>query len=321
MSLRIIIPDYNVEQYLERCVDSCEKQDIPREDYEVIVVDDGSSDSTLQVANMMSLRYDNMVVLTQENGGSSKARNHGLKEAKGDYVWFVDADDYIVDSCIGRVLALCEENDLDICHFALTRFCADGSIEPSETYHQAEKLLRGRDCLLNFSAQVVCSACANFYKRSFLNDFDICFTEGITQQDVEINGRAFAVAQRCMMVNDTMYMYVYNPESVRRNPNIDKRKKYVGDTVRVAELHRDLYAKHGNAELHRYVVRHTNSRIAGGIYSMVKNGVDEQVLDEFVRVAREKSLYPIKGNTLSWQWNLLRPIINTPAMWWVFKVI
>ena len=321
MRLSIIIPAYNVEQYLERCVDSCERQDIARTEYEVIIVDDGSKDGTLAVAKRLAEKYDNVAVLTQENGGSSKARNTGLAHAQGDYLWFVDADDYVVENCIGRVLGLCEINDLDICHFSLTTLRSDGSVEPRERYDNAETLLRGRDILLSNSSQVVCSACANFYKRQFFVDYDIRFTEGITQQDVEINGRTFAVAQRCMMVNDEMYMYYYNAESIRRNPNIEKRKKYAGDTVRVAALHRDFYAKHSDTELSQYFMRHTNSRIAGGIYSMVKGGVDKRVLDEFVRVAREKGLYPIKGETLSWKWNLLRPVVNSPAMWWLFKVI
>ena len=121
MRLNIIIPAYNVEQYLKRCVERCERQDIRREEYEVIVVNDGSPDGTLAVANELAATYENVVVLTQENGGPSKARNHGLSVAKGDYIWFVDADDYIVENCIGRVLAICEEHDLDICHFALTQ--------------------------------------------------------------------------------------------------------------------------------------------------------------------------------------------------------
>ena len=321
MRLNIIIPAYNVEQYLKRCVESCERQDIRREEYEVIVVNDGSPDGTLAVANELAATYENVVVLTQENGGPSKARNHGLSVAKGDYIWFVDADDYIVENCIGRVLAICEEHDLDICHFALTSFCADGSTEPRETYNNAETLLRGRDIILRDAAQVVCSACTNFYKRSFLKENDIYFVEGITQEDVEMNGRAFAIAERCMFVDDSMYIYVYNFESRTRSPEIAKQVKFAGDIVRVAALHRDFYAKHSDTELRQYFMRNTNSRIAGGIYSMVKNNADKRVLDEFVRVAREKGLYPIKGRNLSWKWDLLRPVVNTPAMWWVLKMI
>ena len=321
MRLSIVIPAYNVEQYLERCVESCEKQNIPHEDYEVIVVNDGSPDSTLQVANELAQRFDNMVVLTQENSGPSRARNLGINEAKGKYIWFIDADDYIVENCISRVLALCEENELDICHFALTRFCADGSTEPRETYHNAETLLRGRDIILRDAAQVVCSACANFYKRSFLKDNDIYFVEGLTQEDVEMNGRAFAIAERCMFVDDSMYIYVYNFESRTRSPEIEKQIKFAGDTIRVAALHRDFYAKHSDTELRQYFMCHINSRIAGGIYGMVKESTDKEILNEFVRAAREKGLYPIKGKTLSWKWDLLRPVVNTPASWWILKMI
>lgn len=322
MRLSIIIPVYNVEQYLERCVESCENQDIPKEDYEIIIVNDGSPDNSLQIAQNLATKYSNIVVISQENQGLSGARNTGMNNAKGKYLWFVDSDDYIVENCISRVLCLCEDNDLDICHFSLNVMDENLAVKKFTHSTPNEVLVRGRDVILRNVSDVVCSACSNFYNRKFLKDNDLCFTLGLTQQDTEFNGRVFCVAKRCMFVDDSMYVYFYNAESIRRSPRIEKQIKYAGDTVRVAALHRDFFRdKCDDAELKVFFEKHINSRIAGGIRSLIKRQVDQRVLDEFVLVAREKGLYPISGLFISKKWELLRPVINNPSLWWLFKRI
>ena len=114
ISLSIIIPVYNVEQYLPRCLDSVLQQDIPYEEYEVIVVNDGSPDSSLAIAESYARRYPNVKVVTRQNGGLSAARNTGLEYAKGEYVWFVDTDDRIASNCIRYLCNYAKDNKLDV---------------------------------------------------------------------------------------------------------------------------------------------------------------------------------------------------------------
>ena len=117
--LSIIIPAYNAERYLDRCIESCECQDIGIDDYEVIIVDDGSTDKTLQIAEALSKKYLNICVYTQVNKGQSVARNMALDVAVGKYVMFVDADDFLIEKSIGQVLVLAENNQLEVCSFLL----------------------------------------------------------------------------------------------------------------------------------------------------------------------------------------------------------
>ena len=98
MILSIIIPVYNVEKYVEKCIRSCENQDIPKENYEVIVVNDGSPDGSLAIVERLANEFSNIKVINQENKGLSMARNTGLEAAKGEYVWFVDSDDWIEEN-------------------------------------------------------------------------------------------------------------------------------------------------------------------------------------------------------------------------------
>lgn len=93
--LSFIVPVYNVEKYLEECLDSLLEQDIPHEEYEIICVNDGSTDGSLEILRRYEEKYPNIRVIDQENGGVCVARNTGLDAAQGEYIWFVDSDDFI----------------------------------------------------------------------------------------------------------------------------------------------------------------------------------------------------------------------------------
>lgn len=100
MVFSIIIPVYNVERYLRQCLDSCLDQDIPKSEYEIIIVNDGSPDNSQVIINEYALLYDNICVINKSNGGLSTARNAGLSIAKGNFIWFVDSDDSIVSNSL-----------------------------------------------------------------------------------------------------------------------------------------------------------------------------------------------------------------------------
>lgn len=95
MFLSIIVPVYNTEAYMEECLDSLIDQDIPSDDYEIICVDDGSTDGSAVILRRYEEAHENIRVIAKENGGVASARNAGLDAAKGDYIWFVDSDDFI----------------------------------------------------------------------------------------------------------------------------------------------------------------------------------------------------------------------------------
>ena len=93
--LSIIIPIYNAEEYLEECLESVINQEVPFDEYEIICIDDGSTDNSNSILEKYNKIIDNLTVFYQNNNGVSSARNKGIKLAKGDYIWFVDADDFI----------------------------------------------------------------------------------------------------------------------------------------------------------------------------------------------------------------------------------
>ena len=112
MRLSIIIPMYNVSLYVEKCVRSCLRQDIPYSEYEIILVNDGSTDNTLDIVQSIAREYPNIHIVDQENAGLSIARNVGLSKAAGEYVWFIDSDDWIEDNILSVVLEQCVGNEV-----------------------------------------------------------------------------------------------------------------------------------------------------------------------------------------------------------------
>jgi len=115
--LSIIIPVYNVEKYIDKCLQSVSDQDIPKNEYEILVIDDGSTDNSPEIIRAYSKKYDNIKIATKENGGVSSARNTGLNMAQGKYILFVDSDDMIKENSLSKVLYFAENCNPDLLQF------------------------------------------------------------------------------------------------------------------------------------------------------------------------------------------------------------
>lgn len=122
MFLSVIIPVYNAEAYLGECLSSLLGQDLPGEEYEIVCVNDGSGDGSLALLRSFAETHSNIIVIDQENSGVTTARNAGLAAAKGDYIWFIDADDFVRPNCFARLKALADPNLCDRVVFGAYRF-------------------------------------------------------------------------------------------------------------------------------------------------------------------------------------------------------
>ncbi len=125
--LSIIVPVYNVEDYLRECLNSLVSQNIACNEYEIICVDDGSTDKSGEILDLYAEKYSNIVIVHKENGGVSSARNCGIDIAKGQYIWFVDADDFIKENCLSVVKAKIIENKYDSIRIKPYAFIHDGN--------------------------------------------------------------------------------------------------------------------------------------------------------------------------------------------------
>lgn len=205
MLLSIIIPMYNVELYVEQCLLSCLRQDIPTSDYEIIVVNDGSPDGSLAIAERMASAASNILIVSQPNGGLSVARNKGLSLAQGEYVWFVDSDDRIEENCLGRISLLLKKN-VDILQLQYRKIYENGKPNIEIPFFSIEGVKNGRDVIS--LGGLPAPAPFSIYKRKFLIKNNLKFYEGIFHEDSEFKPRATFLAESIMSDTEVCYNYL-----------------------------------------------------------------------------------------------------------------
>ncbi len=131
MKLSLIIPVYNLEHHIEKCLQSVIKQDLYSDNYEIIVINDGSNDQSEELIKHFTTRHNNIKLFTIKNGGVSNARNEGLKKAKGDYIYFIDGDDWLNENVLNSIYEKVKHNTLDIARFGYIKNYVTKSITVS----------------------------------------------------------------------------------------------------------------------------------------------------------------------------------------------
>ena len=210
--ISIIVPSYNSSDYLERCINSMASQDLPYESYEVIVINDGSTDNTVEILDNLCLRYSFLRYVTTINGGLSQARNRGIQEAVGKYLLFVDSDDSICPYVLKRIFQEMESDNLDM--LLLNYLHINSSGTSLEILFQMDKnprcVISGRDfLLLNAFPPMVW---VYGYKRSFLLENSL-FMIPIWHEDEEFTPRAIYLAKRIKYYPLLFYNYFQNKDS------------------------------------------------------------------------------------------------------------
>lgn len=204
MFLSIVIPIYNAQSYIDECLQSCLCQDIDKNDYQIICVDDGSTDNSLNILNDYQKAYSNIVVVSQNNSGVSVARNKGLSLAQGDYIWFVDSDDFIRPNCLGELKMLAQKS-YDIIAFGRYEF--DLKLNEEERNLLSDNKLKPNKTYWGYAALKI-------YKRSIIEDNKILFHSEIKYGEDEVfNNDVFEYSDTTYTLECTNYLYRKNPSS------------------------------------------------------------------------------------------------------------
>lgn len=162
IKVSVIVPIYNAEKYLERTIGSLLSQTI--DNYEILLINDGSTDGSKEIIKYYEENYDKVISFSKENGGQSSARNYGISKAKGKYLAFIDADDYIDNSFLEKMYNKAIQNDADIC-FCNYYHVYEDKIEKDREY-QVKDLnnVTKKEYLLADP-----SPCNKIYKKDFLD--------------------------------------------------------------------------------------------------------------------------------------------------------
>ena len=221
--LTVVIPVYNVEKYLKRCVESVIAQDWKK--YEILLVDDGSTDHSPQICDNYVKTYDFISVIHKENGGLSEARNTGLSQAKGEYVYFPDSDDWIEPDTFIALSEALESQKFDIISFnrEFVKSEEDAIISDSVV----TIVFEGKDAFVEMLKHSYITGFANdkIYRKSLFMDHDILFPKGKYYEDLGTNYKLFLSAKKVYATNQKYYHYLIdNPDSITQSWN---EKKFI----------------------------------------------------------------------------------------------
>lgn len=232
IKLSIIIPVYNVEAYVGRCIESCLKQDLSPSEYELLIVNDGSQDGSMEVVRQYARQYENIRIIEQENAGLSAARNHGVQEARGKYLWFVDSDDDIHENVLRTLVASAANQELDVLCFDIN-VIENGELSRTVPNHpkKGSHIYDG----MSFISKVAMppSSCVALYRKDFLIQNDLYFKEGIVHEDQEFTPRAYCLAKRIAYMNIPAYNYWVRSGSIMTSP--EKRAKKAKDLLVICD--------------------------------------------------------------------------------------
>lgn len=217
--LSVILPFYNVEKYIAECLDSVYNQDIPEEDYEVICVDDASSDTSRAIVLKYQKLHSNLILVEHDvNKKLGAARNTGRHVAKGKYLWNVDSDDRIAPNCFGEILDKCEKNDLDVLVFSFSRLNGNSlearGLEPwLETNYVCNGATFWRQQVLKQQGEIS-PVWTQVYRKDYLNEHNIWSPEINMGEDVPFTFASILSAKRLMSCNQAYYIYRHNLSSL-----------------------------------------------------------------------------------------------------------
>jgi len=296
--LSIIVPAYKVEKYLPKCLDSILAQQLDPEEYEVIVVDDGSPDSCGAIAEAYSRSNTSFSVLHKENAGLGAARNSGLDAASGKYVQFLDSDDYLEPGVLKSLIDTAEEKELDILRFR-HRVVDEGygEIFPD----------RCPDCFVDYSEDVTdgptflverlgfgCYAWQFLIRRDLLLPSANSFLPGIFFEDTEWTPRIMLQAKRVASADIVAYNYMCRRNSITQAESDSKKAKVLEDKLSLVSAMKE-----------RMMAAEDPRWFAGMISSLVISILDSAAREMYsnrgyyIKALRVMGVYPLSSYHMS----------------------
>lgn len=253
MRVSVVIPIYNTEKYLRQCVNSVLRQTY--KNIEVVLVDDGSTDDSPVICDEYESMRANIVCVHQKNGGLSAARNTGIRNATGDYILFLDSDDYWDDPCLVEKLVNETKNgEVDIVNYRYKHFYEDKNkmIDYLPSYVTNIDSIRREDVLeiLLGKGLFLASACNKLIRTSLMKEHELYFREGIISEDVDWCARVMLACKTMSYNNSDAYIYRQRTGSITHTVRYENVKQVhdnviycmeIGDKLHKEEPIYDLY--------------------------------------------------------------------------------
>ena len=259
IGVSIVVAAYNAEQYIAECLDSLIGQ--TQGNIEIICVNDGSEDNTLKIIKQYAAKDNRLKIINQENQGLSVSRNNALQIARGRYVVFVDADDYLKPNAIEKIFARMELNNLDMLSYSGVNFDNDTREEHHNSYWDFHYLPKNFNTqhfnwkdAKSFMQYMAVSSCLTAYRLSFIKSSDLQFPPHLRFEDNLFFAKAVTRAQRVGITRDKFYMRRIHSGEITQNWNA-----YFADYMEIASMVCEYFQMFDTSLVRQYVVSYGNS--------------------------------------------------------------
>lgn len=307
--ISIIIPVYNVEKYIERCLNSVYQIPFNNKEFEIIVIDDESPDDSIKLVKEHFSKQTNLKIFSQSNKGLGGARNLGIQKSTGEYLVFLDADDQLTNNIV-ELLKIATTNNLDILEF--------GSLGKDEFNKTVYKKRNSSKIVMNGieyykNIRYMNSACNKLYRRDFLFENNLCFLDRIFIEDFEFNTRAFLKAKKVIASPIIGSHFYQTQDSITRNTNEEKGNKMLIDIFKVLEITKDLYNRNKNLsrnEIDQFLMERMSFLNLTLIVQMIKQKKVEKDVNTLLEKLKSNQLYYLDYIIFDKSKNMVRIMLN-----------
>lgn len=333
-AISIIIPVYNAERYLRQCIESVIAQTF--KDWEAILVNDGSKDGSLAICQEYASKDDRIKVIDKPNGGPSSARNRGLNEAQGKYVYFMDADDWIETKFLENFVRnavdtkrCCyenEDNDYDIIFQGFVREFSDGRKEESFAMDTDTSLMSKEEIICRlYKEHVYGWSWCKLFRREIIEKHHVRFDESLRLWEDELFTSEFLrYAENVRTVNSHLYHYIYYPDSLMQTNNTYLKRLFLSERMN------EVLMPIANEELKEYINSTYNKNLKYSLLMALKNEPDhkcdyatkEALLDRYYARCNEYpklKCYNVLSSKISYA--IAECLLQTRWKWLIIKLM
>lgn len=317
MKFSVIIPVYNLEGYITRCLESFTNQKFSPENFELVIVNDGSIDESIKIIEGFAKRYSDykIEVFTKDNGGLSSARNFGLSKAKGKYIWFVDGDDWVPENSLAKINQyLTEMPTLDILEFdcQLAFDTRDGLYYKSggNAGAKSDKIETGKEFLEDHEYSL--GVTIKIYRRDFLLENNFLFPHGKYSEDNIFSLQTILNAERYYKINEVYYFYYQRQNSITKTKTTSHLKKYYEDIMQNLQEMRKITCDESLA-IQNTISRMSSFFVLLMILDLLKSK-KYNLIKYFAKQIKRNNFYPLVSLKMDYinirKFDILRRIVN-----------
>jgi len=307
--ISIIIPVYNVGKYLEKCILSIVSQNTGTDSYELIAVNDGSTDNSREILDKLQKQYPFIIIIDKENGGLSSARNEGIIHATGEYIFFIDADDWLSENSLDFLSEWIKSQPADIYLFGICEIYDDGKMNLlyNSLSHDNE-VMDIPEYLNDYTLRS--AAWQGLFRRELFIHNNIRFKHGFLAEDDDFVVRYFSTANTVVCNRRVTYFYYQRPGSISKGKEFEE--KIINDKlIMLGEM--DTYVQSFGGKRKEGLQRKLDFLAVDIIRLLMRKNHSDEIIDRSLERLKEEGYFPLKKASYSGKYRLFRFLFDTPS--------